>query len=170
MESSTAINMLEQLLEVGYDHDMAVRTINSILMLKSPGDSFSTLDIVIIDLYTGDARAIKIGAPPTYVKRGDEVKEVSSSSLPMGIIDSIDFHTKKLSVVEGDFIVMVTDGIADACRDKGKEEWVADVLRRTSNRNPQEVARIIYERALEYYDGRAKDDMTVIVSKVWENK
>ena len=122
MESSTAVNMLEQLLEVGYDHDMAVRTINSILMLKSPGDSFSTLDVVIIDLYTGEARAIKIGAPPTYIKRGEEVKVIASSSLPMGIIDSIEIHTKKLSVNGDDFIIMVTDGIMDAQGGKGKQE------------------------------------------------
>ncbi|HOO12056.1 MAG TPA: stage II sporulation protein E [Bacillota bacterium] len=170
MESSIAVNMLEQLLEVGYDHDMAVRTINSILMLKSPGDSFSTLDVVIIDLYTGEARAIKIGAPPTYIKRGEEVKVIASSSLPMGIIDSIEFHTKKLSVNGDDFIIMVTDGVVDAHGDKGKEEWIADLLRQTGSRNPKEVARIIFERALEYYNGQARDDMTVIVSKVWENR
>ncbi len=170
MESSTAVNMLEQLLEVGYDHDMTVRTINSILMLKSPGDSFSTLDLVIIDLYSGEARAIKIGAPPTYIKRGEEVKVIASSSLPMGIIDSIEFHTKKLSVNGDDFIIMVTDGVVDAHGDKGKEEWIADLLRETGNRNPKEVARIIFERALEYYNGQARDDMTVIVSKVWENR
>ena len=170
MESSTAVNMLEQLLEVGYDHDMAVRTINSILMLKSPGDSFSTLDVVIIDLYTGEARAIKIGAPPTYIKRGEEVKIIASSSLPMGIIDSIEFHTKKLSVNGDDFIIMVTDGIMDAQGGKGKQEWIADLLREIGSRNPKELARIIFERALEYYNGQARDDMTVIVSKVWENR
>jgi stage II sporulation protein E len=170
LESSTVINILEQLLEAGYDHDLAVRTINSIMMLKSPGDRFSTLDITIVDLYSGEARVIKIGAPPTYIKREDEVKVISSSSLPMGIVDSIDFHTKKLTVAEDDFIVMVTDGIADAYRDKEREDWVADVLRDTSNRNPQEVARIIFEKAMEYYEGQAEDDMTVIVSRVWENR
>ncbi|MDD2573092.1 MAG: stage II sporulation protein E [Bacillota bacterium] len=169
LESSTTINMLEQLLEVGYGHDLAVRTINSIMMLKSPGDSFSTLDIALIDMYNGDVKLVKIGAPPTYIKRGDEVKVLSASSLPMGIVDKIDYHTKKLTVVEDDFIVMVTDGIAEACEEEDSEEWVADILRGTNNRNPQEIARIIFERALEYYDGQARDDMTVVVSKVWKN-
>ncbi len=169
LESSTTINMLEQLLEVGYDHQMAVNTINSILMLKSPEDSFSTLDIVLIDLYTGDAKVIKIGAPPTYIKRGDEVKIISSSSLPVGIIDRVNFHTKRITVVEGDFIVMVTDGIADACKGEDREDWVANTLRDINNRNPQEIARIIFEKAMAECDGKAKDDMTVIVSKVWEN-
>lgn len=169
MESSTTINMLEQLLEVGYDHDLAVKTINSILMLKSPEDSFSTLDITLIDLYTGEAKAIKIGAPPTYIKRGDQVRVVSSSSLPVGIIDRIDFHTKKITLAEGDFIIMVTDGIVDACKGQEKDEWIMDLLKHTNNRNPQEVARIIFEKAMEYYGGQPQDDMTVIVSKVWEN-
>ena len=169
LESSAAINMLEQLLEAGYGHDLAVRTINSIMMLKSPGDSFSTLDIALVDMYNGEAKLVKIGTPPTYIKRGGEVKVLSSSSLPMGIVGNIDFHIKKLSVTEGDFIVMVTDGIAEACGEEEGEEWVADILKVTNNQNPQEIARIIFERAMEYYDGQAGDDMTVLVSKVWKS-
>lgn len=169
MESSITINMLEQLLEVGYDHEMAVRTINSIQMLKSPDDSFSTLDMVLIDLYTGEAKIIKTGAPPTYVKRGDEVRTISSSSLPVGIVDRVQFHTKKMTMVEGDFIVMVTDGIVDACKTEGQEDWIVETLKGTSNRNPQEIARIIFEKAVSEYEGNARDDMTVLVSKVWEN-
>jgi stage II sporulation protein E len=169
MESSITINMLEQLLEVGYDHEMAVRTINSIQMLKSPDDSFSTLDMVLIDLYTGEAKIIKTGAPPTYVKRGDEVRTISSSSLPVGIVDRVQFHTKKMTMVEGDFIVMVTDGIVDACKKEDRDDWIVETLKGTSNRNPQEIARIIFEKAVSEYEGNARDDMTVLVSKVWEN-
>ena len=97
------------------------------------------------------------------------MKVLSSSSLPMGIVGNIDFHIKKLSVTEGDFIVMVTDGIAEACGEEEGEEWVADILKVTNNQNPQEIARIIFERAMEYYDGQAGDDMTVLVSKVWKS-
>lgn len=241
IESSTAINMLEQLLEIGYSHDMALRTINSIMMLKSTGDSFSTMDIALLDLYNGEAKLVKTGAPPTYIKRGSEVKILASSSLPMGIVDKVDYYSKKISITEGDFIVMVTDGIVEACGrgcsgtingihnrtqdgaadgayDKGhveiideacnkvcygttdkihggtdgktqrgtgdkdrdemcngvfnrgyNEEWVAEVLRSTDNCNPQEIARIVFERALECYGGQARDDMTVVVSKIWKN-
>ncbi len=169
IESSTAINMLEQLLEVGYDYEMALRTINSIMMLKSPGDSFSTLDITLIDLYNGDAKIIKTGAPPTYIKRGDGVKVLASSSLPMGIVDKAEYYIKRLTVAQDDFIVMITDGIIEARNGTDKGGWVAELLKTTNNRNPQEMARIIFEKALEYYGGKAGDDMTVVVSKVWKN-
>ncbi len=169
IESSTAINMLEQLLGVGYDYEMALRTINSIMMLKSFDDSFSTLDIALVDLYNGDAKIIKTGAPPTYIKRGDGVKVLAASSLPMGIVDKADYYTKKFSVKEGDFIVMVTDGIVEACKETDDGDWVAGILKTIDNRNPQEIARIIFEKTLEYYDGHPEDDMTVMVSKVWRN-
>ena len=51
----------------------------------------------------------------------------------MGIIDSIEFHTKKLSVNGDDFIIMVTDGIMDA---KGGK-WKARVDSGPFKRNRQ---------------------------------
>ncbi|MBA1334614.1 MAG: hypothetical protein HPY66_2518 [Firmicutes bacterium] len=169
MESAVTINLLEQLLEVGYDHELAVKTINSILMLKSPEDNFSTLDITLADLYTGEAKMIKIGAPPTYIKRGSEVKEISAASLPVGIISQLDVQVKRMTLKDGDFVVMMTDGIYDAGRVEDRGRWLEDVLRDAQSRNPQEIARIVFEKAIELNGGEAKDDMTVLVSRVWEN-
>jgi len=170
MESEVTINLLEQLLEAGFDHVMAVKTINSILMLKSPDDNFSTLDMTFIDLYTGDAKIIKIGAPATFIKRSDNVRIISSSSLPVGIVNQLDFQVKKFSVKSGDFIVMATDGIMDACGQEDKDKWIADILKETKTKNPQEMAQIVFDKAIECYDGEARDDMTVLVSKIWDNR
>lgn len=169
MESTVTINLLEQLLEVGYDHELAVKTINSILMLKSPEDNFSTLDITLADLYTGEAKMIKIGASPTYIKRDSEVKEISAASLPVGIISQLDVQVKKMTLRDGDFVVMMTDGVYDAGMAEDKGQWLEDALRDVQNRNPQEIARIVFEKAIELNGGEAKDDMTVLVSRVWEN-
>jgi stage II sporulation protein E len=168
MESSVTINLLEQLLEVGYDHELAVKTINSILMLRSAEDNFSTLDISFIDLYTGEAKIIKIGAPPTYIKREDEVREISASSLPVGIINQLDVQVKRMTLKDGDFIVMITDGVYDAGNVEGKGQWIEELLKNTQNRNPQEIARIVFEKAMELYGRETKDDMTVLVSRIWE--
>lgn len=169
MESATTINMLEQLLEVGYGHEMALKTINSIQMLKSLEDSFSTLDIVLVDLYDGEAKIVKVGAPPTYIKRRNGVSIINSSSLPVGIVDRVNFHTKRIMVSNDDYIVMVTDGIVDAYKREDGDDWIADSLEKVNNRNPHEIARILFEKAMAEYKGEARDDMTVLVSKVWRN-
>ena len=52
-ESQTAVRLLETLLSSGFTREVALKTINSVLMLRSHRESFATLDMMIFDLYTG---------------------------------------------------------------------------------------------------------------------
>ena len=65
-ESCAAIELLEDFMETGFDKDIAIKMINSVLVLKSNEESFSTLDMAIIDLYSGIAEFIKIGAVSSF--------------------------------------------------------------------------------------------------------
>lgn len=94
-ESCAAIELLEDFMETGFDKDIAIKMINSVLLLKSNEESFSTLDMAIIDLYSGIAEFIKIGAVSSFLKRDDEVEIIGSSSLPVGILNHVDIDTSK---------------------------------------------------------------------------
>ena len=59
-ESSAALSMLEQLLQSGIDERLAVKSVNSILLLRSPDEMFATVDLALIDLYTAHATMLKI--------------------------------------------------------------------------------------------------------------
>jgi stage II sporulation protein E len=68
--------MLERLLEAGFDDEFAVKTANLILLLRSPGESFATLDVATMDMVTGEVQFIKAGSPPSFIKRGRQVKVI----------------------------------------------------------------------------------------------
>ncbi len=68
-ESSIAINLLESFLEANFDKALALRTINSILRLKSNEEIFATLDISLMDLCTGKLQIIKSGSSATFIKK-----------------------------------------------------------------------------------------------------
>ena len=68
-QSRATINLLEQFMESGFDKDTSIKLINSILVLKSNDDSFSTIDLSVIDLYEGRVEFVKIGAVPTFIKK-----------------------------------------------------------------------------------------------------
>ena len=51
--SSATVAVLEQLMEAGFRKEVAIKTVNSILVTKSSKEIFSTMDLSIIDLYTG---------------------------------------------------------------------------------------------------------------------
>lgn len=166
-KSSAAISLLEQLMGLGFPQELAVRTANSILVLNSPEDSFATLDLLLLDLYSGEAELIKIGSAPSFLKRNCELKTINLNSLPIGILNNIEFCSVKQQVQDGDLVIMVSDGVLDARRDLiNKEEWIEQSLQRIDSTDPKQVADYILERAVRYSGGRLEDDMTVVAVKI----
>ncbi|MFA4884318.1 MAG: stage II sporulation protein E [Desulfotomaculaceae bacterium] len=169
LESGTTISLLRHLLESGFGQDLAIKTVNSILVLRSPGETFATVDLSVVNLNSGQADFVKIGAVPTFMIRGGQVDQIKSSSLPVGIIEDIEVSTLTRTCEAGDLLVMVTDGILDAYRGSGsREEWLAGVLLDVMDMPPQEMAELILKLAQAGAGGvaRAPDDMTVLVARM----
>ncbi|MBC7082696.1 MAG: stage II sporulation protein E [Firmicutes bacterium] len=168
VESSTAVSMLERLLEAGFDDEFAVKTVNLILLLRSHGETFATLDVVTVDLGTGDAQFIKVGSPPSFIKTARGVKVIESATLPAGIFDAIDVEKAHVKLGDGDILVMVSDGVLNSMEhSQERGEWVASALSRLPSEQPEEIARFILDRARQHGKGRAPDDMTVLVGRVY---
>ncbi len=116
VESSLAVKTLANLIEAGFDIEIALRTLNSILLLKSEEEIFSTIDIGIFNRNSGRFKLYKVGAASTFVKRGDRVDTVKMAALPMGIVDGLKIDFVSLKLQPGDQIIMVSDGITDSVR------------------------------------------------------
>ncbi|TEB09693.1 Stage II sporulation protein E [Pelotomaculum propionicicum] len=173
LESGTTISLLRHLLESGFGQDLAIKTVNSILVLRSPGETFATVDLSVINLNSGQADFIKIGAVPTFLIRDGQVEQIKSCSLPVGIIEDLEVSTLTRTCQAGDLLVMVTDGILDAYKGSGsREEWLAGVLLDVVDMQPQEMADLILKLAQAGAGGaaRAPDDMTVLVARLEKQK
>ncbi|MGE5673209.1 MAG: SpoIIE family protein phosphatase [Mycobacterium leprae] len=165
-ESRQALQLLQELLNAGFATDLAVNTVNSVLLLRDQEESFATLDLCLVDMATGKAEFVKIGAAPTFIKRGPDITMVKQSSVPVGIINRVDFEPEFRSLVPGDTIVMITDGIWDVSMDDlDKERWLLNHLGRMVGTNPEEMAESILARAQEL-TSRARDDMSVLVARI----
>ncbi|MFZ5966659.1 MAG: stage II sporulation protein E [Bacillota bacterium] len=169
-ESEMAITLLEQLMETGFDINTAIETINSILVSKSSDEMFSTIDLSMIDLYTGRLEFVKIGAVPSFIKRKNGgVEVIQSSSLPIGILHSIDIESLGQKLENGDFVIMMSDGIYDAGESlEAKRNWVISALSQIDSKNPQFIADELLERSIKRNGNKVADDMTVLVSRIWE--
>lgn len=169
IQSRATINLLEQLMESGFDKDTAVNLINSILILKSNDDSFSTIDLSVIDLYDGEVEFVKIGAAPTLIKKAGKVETVRSTSLPAGILSNIEMELVHKKVESGDFIIMVSDGVVDAFKKSDEnDKALIEFLQEIKSINPQQIADNILNEAYALHNGKPGDDMTVLVAKVWK--
>lgn len=171
IESEAVTANLRQLLQAGFDKDFAIRMVNSILILKSPEDSFATIDVVILDLLSGTGEFVKVGAAPSFIVRGRDVLVVKGESLPAGVLNTVEVDTSKVVLQNGDVLVMATDGIIESPKKiANKEEWVSNMLRAIESDDPQIIANTLLGRAIESTGGIASDDLTVMAVKIMIQK
>ncbi len=168
-ESSVTIDILEKMIEAKIENEIIINTINNMLLLKSSDEMFSTLDLGMIDLKKGILETVKMGSCPSYIKRSNgNIDLISSSSLPVGILSDIKMDRHSTKIKNGDYIVMVSDGIIDAGKNNNYgDNWLIYFLQNIDYTNPKEIANKILDRALELQMGEVEDDMTVLVTKVF---
>ena len=85
------IELLEQLIETGFEKKAAIKLINSVMVLRSGQRGFSTIDMSIIDLYSGICEFVKVGASTTYIRRDGWVETIQSTTLPVGAFTQVDY-------------------------------------------------------------------------------
>lgn len=164
-ESAATVDMFEEFMSAGFDKETSVKIINSIKVLNSEEDYFSTLDACLVDLYSGMTDFVKMGASATYVLSREGVDVVKSKSLPMGILNEVQVEPIKKRLQAGDIVVMVTDGVAEPSDNLQGEDQLLDMLQVMELRDPQAIA----DNILKEVKGRTtqvKDDMTVLVAKI----
>lgn len=166
-ESQAVLQILEQLLQAGFDKGLAIKTVNSILSLRSSKESFATIDLAVIDLQSGLADFVKVGASASYIKRGSRVAVISAATLPAGILQTVEVETIQCDLRPGDILVMVTDGLVDSHPDpQEKDLWIKKALGGLRTDEPQEIVDWLLREAQKQSDGQIKDDMTVMVARV----
>ncbi len=168
--SQIAVKMLTRMLSSGFDKDTSMELINSSMYINSKEDTYATLDVAILDLYSGSMEFMKNGACPTFVKNREDVHIMKSISLPTGILNNIDMVVYDRELKDGDIIVMCTDGVLESSSEyENKEVWIKNMLAQIETDNVQKIANILLKESIDNNYGKAKDDMTVIVCKIKKN-
>lgn len=165
--SKVAIKTLERLLTAGFDKTVSLKLINSILETTQKDDMYATLDVEILDLYSGVMEFVKNGACPTYLKRGKEVQLLKANTLPAGAVENVDLEVYDCDLQDGDIIVMCSDGVIESNDEYiNKEVWVKYLLEDMQTDDAQKIADILLKESIDNDYGTQKDDMTVIVARV----
>ncbi|QHT58708.1 stage II sporulation protein E [Paenibacillus lycopersici] len=166
-ESSTALTILQQLLQSGMDEKLAIKSVNSVLLLRSSDEVFATVDVALIDMYSAKTTFMKIGSTPSFIKRGNEVIPISANNLPVGILQDIDIDLVRVQLQPGDTLIMMTDGVYDAPGYAvNKEMWMKRIIHDIKTDHPQEIADTLLDTVVRHHKGDIVDDMTVVVARV----
>lgn len=169
-ESMETLRLLQQILQTGIPEKVAIKSINSILSLRSTDEMFATLDLAVIDLHDAFVRFLKIGSTPSFIKRGEKMLKVEASNLPMGIIQEFDVDIVSEQLLSDDLLIMMSDGIFEGPKHvENTDLWVKRKIREMVTDDPQEIADLLLEEVIRTRSGEIEDDMTVLVAKVSKN-
>ena len=101
------------LLRTGYPVECILKMINSAMLVRSGEESLATLDIAVMNLYTGDVNFYKAGAAHSVALKHQKLLKISKPSLPVGILGNVKFEEVSLTVADGDAVVLVSDGVSE---------------------------------------------------------
>ena len=163
-ESRSVIDILEGFLRAGVDPAVAMKTLNSVMLLKC-GDNwgFATVDLMCVDLFSGETSFYKYGAAPSYVSSRRGIRRISSESFAPGLSGTAGAAPDivRMRLKPGSTAIIASDGVVGDADDA----WLRDILLKCGD-DMKELARDTLraaERNCSY-----PDDMTVLAVRVEE--
>ncbi|NCC68869.1 MAG: hypothetical protein EOM14_11885 [Clostridia bacterium] len=156
---------LEGFLRAGVDPAVAMKMLNSVLLLKNGEEwGYSTIDLMCIDLFTGETCFYKYGAAPSFVKNGKVIRRVRGESLAAGLCagegSAPDIVRMKLR--PGNVAIVASDGVVAESRDG----WLREILAHDDGSDTKALATDTLRAAVRQYG--SEDDMTVLAVRVDE--
>lgn len=165
-DSEKVIELTEQLLGTGFSARAALKLVNTVLLLTGQNERPATLDLCLVDLYSGVVEVMKLGAVASFIMGHESVEVLESEHVPAGILNPVEPMLLSKKLWDGDRIIMVSDGVLDAMPGEEKEEAFKDFLGGLPPAGPQETAEMILTFALSF-EGEPRDDMTVLVGGIY---
>ena len=166
---STARAFLRALHERGLPPGETVTALNRLLEKDLADDSFMTLVIARLS-DEGGVQYVSAGhEPPLVWRRNGTFDVLDSSGLPVGMLDdSVYEATQVAPLATGELIVLYTDGIPEAQRPPGHEQFGQDRLRALvaahAAHGAQAVCDALVAAVAEHLAGHhPHDDITLVV-------
>ena len=161
-DSAQVVSILERFLRSGVDPAVAMKILNSVMLLRG-GESwgFATVDLMCVDLFTGETCFYKYGAAPSYVKNGKSIRRIKGETLAVGLNtgDGLAPDVVRMRLRPGSTAVIASDGVlVDA-----EDDWLKSLMMRGLD-DMKELARTTLKEAEKLYG--AGDDMTVVTIRV----
>ena len=154
---------LEKMLRAGNRAATSLRMLNNMIASRahdSTKECSSTVDLLELDLMTGEGAFLKSGAAPSFVVRDKVVRRLQAGTVPIGILNTLDVQKTDFPLRAGDTVVMVSDGILQGDEDC---EWLTSYLAGAAAQTPEEIVYHICRRSAE---GETHDDCSVVALRI----
>ena len=154
---------LEKMLRAGNRAATSLRMLNNMIASRahdSTKECSSTVDLLELDLMTGEGAFLKSGAAPSFLVRGKVVRRLQAGTVPIGILNTLDVQKTEFPLRAGDTVVMVSDGILQG-DDEGA--WLMSYLKGAATETPEEI---VYQICRKSAEGETRDDCSVVALRI----
>lgn len=161
VDGAMTVGLTSRLWKAGFSPDSILHSVNAALLVKSREESLATLDVAVIDTFSGRLDSYKAGATATLLCSGTRVSRIERPSLPIGILTDIRFEHSSDWLADGDILLMLSDGAL--C------DGLAPVELLLRDRPVGETMQALADRiadAAYAAQGDHSDDITVIAARL----
>jgi stage II sporulation protein E len=162
--SRLASIFIEKLMHCATPKNVSLEMLNAFLMSKTD-ETFTTVDLLEVDLLSGEANFMKAGAAPSFVLRGDRLHRIESRTPPAGVLYRMCAEQTAFSLRDGDFIIQLSDGAEES---DGSSDWLAALVGGNSYENAAALCEQIFSKAKE--QAAFRDDLSICVLRVVNSK
>lgn len=158
LSSQTSLQFLKRLLGVGCEKAGVLKCLNGVIRAKS-NECFTSVDILEVDLFDGQASFLKCGACPSLIIRNGKIYRLDSKTPPVGIMTELYSEKLHFNLCDGDIVIMMSDGVCDWL---DEPVWLYELLNENRNEKSETLCEKIISRADELYP----DDKTVCIIEI----
>jgi phosphoserine phosphatase len=167
---ATARAALRAFLRMSSDPGEVIGHLNDLLISDFGGDRFITLFVGILDAESGRLTYASAGHEPPFRYRSatGEITEIESTGIPVGILEETTFDTAQTTLAPGDFLLVTTDGIAEAVNPSeepfGKERLKRYLCDRHNDGDPRSFLEGLFGKVAAFEEGGVRaDDLTALM-------
>jgi len=152
--SGKALELICSFAKAGCSLVESTRAVLPVLAARFEEWGFVTLDLLEINLFTGQAQLLKYGAAPSFLLRDGKLLKIHCDAMPAGLEQELACPARPaaLRLREGDRIVMLSDGVWEN----------GDTQQLLQEKAADQSAALGSDLILAAVRGGAVDDMTVL--------
>lgn len=160
LASRETVELLRLCLDAGYTREQTLTAVNGMMLMSGHGERFTTVDLLTVDLWSGEAALDKLGAAGSWLLQSGTLHEISGNALPLGILENIESRTCCMHLAPGDAVVLISDGVEEAFPDASMLEnaiWEA-----LAEESTEAAAKRLLDAAARFSSGQRLDDQSVV--------
>ena len=161
VDSAMTSEIFSRLIKANISVDTALKITNFAMISKSSDESLATLDVAVLDLFTGEIEFMKAGSTFSLVRKNEKIKKIKIESLPIGIFKEAKFKKEKIKLNEKSLVVIFSDGIITT-----SENWIEDKLKFLKEEEIEKFSQHLVDEAQKRQEDGHDDDMTSITIKI----